>query len=228
MDRFARLLFVPLLCCYGCGTSSEPAAQQDAPSPTQSVAASVPDTPPTDVVSQFLDEIRRGGQDSPANRLLTSKAQSELKRIGRTVQPIGSPDARFQVTRFENVPDEPNSALVHSIWTEPNGDNTTANFQVVWAVEKEMGNWRISGLVMEVDPNESPVIIDFENGEMMAQILSAPDFQQSGTGANPSVGAPGGMAAEPGAANVTNRVPGSVAPAGGPSQAAVTDPNLSR
>ncbi len=37
------------------------------------------------------------------------------------------------------VPDEQNSALVHSIWSEPNEDGTTSDFQVVWAVEQEAG-----------------------------------------------------------------------------------------
>ncbi len=32
---------------------------------------------------------------------------------------------------------------------------------------------------MEVDQTQSPVIIDFENGEMMARLLATPDFEPS-------------------------------------------------
>ena len=207
MDRFARFTFIALLCCGGCGTSTETTSEAPAQPSTQATVAAVTSSP-TDVVSQFLDQIRRGGQDSPANQMLTQKAQSELKRIGRTVEPIGSPDARFQVTRAEMVPDEANSALVHSIWSEPDEDGTTSDFQVVCAVEQEAGAWRISGLAMEVDPNESPVIIDFENGELMAQILANPDLQDSGAPAPSGTGQPNS--------------------GGAPSQAAATDPVLSR
>lgn len=180
-------LFAALLAFTGCGSSEDPSAQVDpaGPGPATATAtnaalstntaqnpASVGN--PMDVVSQFLDEIRRGGEDSRANDLLTVKAKSELKRIGQSVQPIGSPDAGFQVTRFEKMPDDQSSALVHSVWSEPNGDGTVSQFQVVWAVHLESGGWRISGLAMELDPNQPPMVIDFENGDLMAKLLSPP------------------------------------------------------
>jgi hypothetical protein len=61
---------------------------------------------------------------------------------------------------------------VHSVWSEPNQDGTTNQFQVVCAVQKESQGWRISGLAMEIDPNQAPMIIDFENSEMMANLLA--------------------------------------------------------
>ncbi|MEE2934590.1 MAG: hypothetical protein VYA84_01180 [Planctomycetota bacterium] len=176
-----RLLFLPiftgLLTFVGCGSASDPVAE--VPASPQSEAVTSPlvvvapvSESPVDVVSQFLDEIRRGGEDTRANELLTQKANSELKRIGQSVQPIGSPHARFEVTRFENVPNDPSSALVHSIWSEPNEDGTSSQYQVVWAVHQEAAAWRISGLAMELDPNEPPMVIDFENGDLMAKLLA--------------------------------------------------------
>ena len=183
MNRLVFLsLYTGLLAFVGCGSSADPMAEAEAPSAPQ-LETSTPSTPsqvatvagsPSDVVSQFLDEIRRGGEDTLANDLLTEKAKSELKRIGQSVQPIGSPDARFEVTRFENVPNDPESALVHSIWSEPNEDGTSSQFQVVWAVHQEPAGWRISGLAMELDPNEAPMVIDFENGDLMAKLLATP------------------------------------------------------
>lgn len=210
MDRFAKYVSVALICCCGCGRDSQPIAENPSQAPAALAAApSVPISSATDVVSQFLDEIRRGGQDSTAHLLLTSKAQSELKRIGRTVQPIGSPDARFRVTRAEGVPDEPGTALVHTIWSEPMEDGSTFEFQVVWAVAQEAGSWRISGLATEMNENQPPMIIDFENGEMMARLLAAPDFQSPAT--------------EPESVDATQGT-SSVAPA----RAAVADPTISR
>jgi hypothetical protein len=162
----------------GCGPSPQ-VAEKPPIAPLRAANPSDNSLPsPTDVVSQFLDEVRRGGEDSRANDLLTERAQAELKQIGRTVQPIGSPDAGFQVTRAESVPGEAESALVHSVWSEPNPDGTKSDFQVVWAVQKEPAGWRISGLAMELEPDQAPVIIDFENGELMAKLLASPDFEQ--------------------------------------------------
>ncbi len=132
--------------------------------------------PPTDVVSQFLDLVRRGGQTDQATALLTTKAQLELKRIGRSVQPIGSPDAQFKVTRSELVPNESPGeiavALVHCLWLEPGDSGTAEPTEVVWAVQEESGSWKISGLAMQVAPDQDPIVINFENGKQMDAILA--------------------------------------------------------
>ncbi len=189
--RYAALLV--LLICVGCDSRSpvvghpQDAANGDrvanaqgndpSESSLQGTRSSDPsragEPSPTEIVSQFLDQVRRGGDKSEAGNLLTKIAQAELTRIGRSIEPIGSPDARFQVTRAENVPGEEGAALVHSIWSEPAADGGQADFQVVWAVSHEEAGWRISGLAMEMNPNQAPLIIDFENGELMAKILGA-------------------------------------------------------
>jgi hypothetical protein len=170
-----RLALIGLAACIGCGPGPKVAEKPSAA--TETSAARTAPRGPTDVVSQFLDEVRRGGKDSNsnANALLTERARSELSRIGRSVQPIGSPDAAFVVTRAELLPGEQDVALVHSIWSEPNRDDTVSDFQVVWAVRREAGQWRISGLAMEVVPDQDPVIVDFENGELMAKLLANPE-----------------------------------------------------
>ncbi len=136
---------------------------------------------PSDVVSQFLDRIRRGGQDSAAGALLTQTAQSELARIGRNVQPIGSPDAKYTVTRSSVVPGQPDASLVQCTWQEPRVDGGVDEYQVVWALQQEPVGWRISGLAMELDPNQDPMIIDFEDGAAMARLLSTPAQTSSET-----------------------------------------------
>ncbi|MEC7409309.1 MAG: hypothetical protein VX694_02500 [Planctomycetota bacterium] len=172
MFRFFSIVLCSLPLFVGCGNDGEPMANQSAISSSEKKESQALVNSPTDVVSQFLDEVRRGGEDSLAQSLLTRKAQSELQRIGQTVQPIGSPDASFQVTRAESVPNEPGSALVHSLWIEPNSTGGKTTNQVVWAVEQEDRYWRISGLVIAVEESQTPVVLDFENGDMMAQLLA--------------------------------------------------------
>ena len=185
LNRIGLLLVSGILSsCLGCGSSSD-VAERASTAPATTVRTE-PQANPVDVVSQFLDRVRRGGEDASAGNLLTRKAQAELKRIGRSVQPIGSPDARFEVSRSQEVPGEPNSSLVHSVWSEPNGDGSMAAYQVVWAVERDPDQWRISGLAMELAPGEPPEIIDFEDGELMAQLLTASEKSAEQTPAQAS------------------------------------------
>lgn len=174
--------------CLGCSKNTDVAQNPDAAAAM--AAQQVTEPSPTEIVSQFLDQVRRGGEDSVAGELLTKRAQSELRRIGRSVQPIGSPDARFQVTRAEQVPGEAGSALVHSIWSEPAENGTLSDFQVVWAVEQENVGWRISGLAMELAPDDPPIIIDFENGDLMAKLLATTEASQQEAGTTSQAAVP--------------------------------------
>ena len=197
--KSARKLVCAALVCgslgtIGCGTSS-PVATEPSGIPSdvaQSQSAAMPvqvttnDNSATDVISLFLDAIRRGGDPAVAEEWLTTKAKSELNRIGHKLQPIGSPDARFTVTRAENIPESPGSAFVHSYWEEPTtpGSPTSevARSQIVWAVQRERDSWRISGFAVQTDDQSDPVILDFENGELMAKFL-APEMPQTASDA---------------------------------------------
>lgn len=182
----------------GCG-SKETAQTPASGASTSRTALSQDASPESDaaseaeaVVSHFLDRIRRGGENHDAMSLLTDQAQAELRRIGQVVQPIGSPDASFQVTRSSPMPSDETSRetslegrLVHCLWTEPAPASETGEalsepqtFQVVWSVFHQKDGWKISGLVLEMNPQEPPLVLDFENGNLMAKILSGqPDEQ---------------------------------------------------
>jgi len=160
----------------GCG-KSDTSPQADATPAAARPGAIAPAAAPLNVdaakeaVSHFLDAIRRGGDTGGAHSLLTKDACNVLESLGRSVQPIGSPAAKFAVTRSEAVQGHPNSALVHSTWSEPGDAGTVESFQVVWALEWEQQSWKISGLAMELDPNEDPMIIDFEDHVQMANLF---------------------------------------------------------
>ncbi|MEM9368141.1 MAG: hypothetical protein AAGD07_19270 [Planctomycetota bacterium] len=166
----------------GCGSKSEPAATALNESPVTETLTSDPQADANaceSVVSQFLDRVRRGGVENTAMQLLTRRAQSELTRIGHQIQPIGSPDARYTITRSQPAPyTEPGtSRLVHTLWTEPfvdpaSGIRGEREYQVVWAVNRESDAWRISGLVLAENPEAAPIVLDFENGDQMAQFMN--------------------------------------------------------
>lgn len=165
------------------GCSSEKPTAQQSPQAEMAANAGNPGSggsaphadvpPPTDVVSQFLDQIRRGGAQTEAGKLMTTKAQAECKRTGLVVQPIGSPETRFEVTRSELVPGTRDAALVHSVLTEPplEEEADPVSYQVVWALRLEPAGWRISGLALEVAQGQEPLVVDFENGNEAARKL---------------------------------------------------------
>ncbi|WP_146391038.1 hypothetical protein [Allorhodopirellula solitaria] len=187
-------LFVIAIAAGQAGCSKQETASTPAPTATVAVEQSPEQASEAEaVVSHFLDRIRRGGENHNAMSLLTDRAQSELQRIGQVVQPIGSPDAQFEVTRSTPMPIDTNDAgepvtgrLVHCIWTEPAAaeetDETASGpqtYQVVWSVMKQSDGWKISGLVLEMSPEEPPMVLDFENGEQMAKILGGEPAEQT-------------------------------------------------
>lgn len=190
---------------YGC--SKQETASTPATASTATLAAEQTPQQASEaeaVVSHFLDRIRRGGENHNAMALLTDRAQSELKRIDQVVQPIGSPDARFEVTRSTPMPIDTSvdgqavtGRLVHCIWTEPaaeaegdSGSTETQTYQVVWSVILQPDGWKISGLVLEMSPDEPPMVLDFENGEQMAKILGGQPDEQTATSPEPESPAP--------------------------------------
>lgn len=152
-----------LVVSVGCGRSPE---QASAPDAAKAVAKSASTDAPVQVVNQFLDALRRGGGEQTVSSLLTEAARKECQRTGLKIEPLGSPDARFEVTRGEFVPGRQDAALVHSVWSEPSVDGEAPQKnEIVWALKLEAPNaWRISGMVAEI-PGEEPIAVDFENGD---------------------------------------------------------------
>jgi len=184
---------VLLATASGCGKSESPSANATSAPQSATYAAdkkqeTIDISKATETVSRFLDAIRRGGDTGGAHALLTKDACGVLEGLGRTVQPIGSPSATFTVTRSEAIEDHPNMALVHSTWAEPGtqtpqGSTPDESYQVVWALQWEQGVWKISGLAMELDPEQPPMIVDFEDHAQMANLFrseSEPSAQSEG------------------------------------------------
>jgi hypothetical protein len=200
--RYSALIATILL--VGCGKSDsgsqiDDAAQKSA-APVAGAMASAQDiNAAKDAVSEFLDAIRRGGDSNRAHQLLTSQATKILEGLGRTIQPIGSPDATFEVSRSEAVAEHPGMALVHSTWSEPAAEGPAESYQVVWAMQFEKG-WKISGMAMEFDPTKPPMIVDFEDAAQMAELFREQADTVAAEPATPAAGVRTAEAGNPAAA----------------------------
>ena len=188
--HFARFAIVfailaPALClATGCGSNNDAApspssvAESAPPAAPQSEVAETRPAEPTEIVSQFLDRMRRGGESDSANELLTKLARQEMVRIGRPLQLLGSPDTRFEVRQAYSVPNDPTRMWVATLLTEPTEqDGQSMSYEVVWTLRQESDGWRISGFATDQGENEDPLEIDFEDGDRLAAILGEGDIR---------------------------------------------------
>ena len=146
----------------GCGGSTPVAESKPASPATNAPKTEQPaEQSPESVVSEFLDGVRRGGDADNVARLMTQKSRDEYAAAGLVMQPLGAPDAKFEVLR--SVPYGDAGVLVNSLWTEKDDAGETVTYQVGWALKKERAGWRVSGLILEAEPE--PQVFNFESRE---------------------------------------------------------------
>jgi len=160
----------------------------------------------------FSDSIRRGDKETTI-KLITLAARKEIQRRGMTIDPPGSPEASYKIGEVKFLDEDKDAAYVESVWIEPGVDGQPSQqTEVVWAVNKEPEGWRISGLAIDMGPNEQPTLVDFENldmGVVDAPSNSPSDKVAGATAAPASNGfqAPGNVAPSTNAQNASPTAP---------------------
>ncbi len=175
-----KLLWIPIaataVLVSGCG-SNPPTATMDTPVATGSTASnSLPSqsrpgatsqlpTEAKEVVRLFLDSMRQGNGTQLA-ALLSTAAREEITRKKLEIDPLGSPMATFQIGESGSHPEQPDSMLVSTVWSEPaqNGQ-PEANLDVVWGLRKEATGWRICEMAVDPMNGDDVQIVNFENLE---------------------------------------------------------------
>lgn len=152
----------------GCGGKADPEGTSNAAASnrTKAVSTGANTVPPNEIVAMFSDSIRRGDKEATI-KLITLAAREEIQRRGMTIDPPGSPESSYKIGEVRFLDQDRDAAYVESIWIEP-GTNGQPNVEteVVWAVQLEPEGWRISGLAIDMGPNEQPTLVDFENLEV--------------------------------------------------------------
>jgi hypothetical protein len=173
--KLMRTSWWPLACCalllLGCSKAADPKPAATDPTPNSGASAKPKLSEPELVVQRFLDTLRRGGGGGNPAGLLTAKAQAVLEKLGQTPQPIGTPDASFEITRSMAYPDDKNVVLVHCNWTEPSAEGRNT-YEVVWVTRREGDQWRIAEMAISLDANKPEETIAF-NFEDEADVLAA-------------------------------------------------------
>ena len=128
-------------------------------------------TEPAQAVAVFLDSLRRG-DETAANGVLTTHAREELQKTAYQIQPLGTPDGKYEIGRVLFPYEEKNVAVVECQWTEPPMDNQPGLvMEIVCEVHLETEGWRISGLGVKMAGTEDILVLDFEDAAALQETL---------------------------------------------------------
>ena len=185
MNRLALPIAGLLLVLAGCNQSSEPAASNQASHTGQASAGGAPDQ----AVYDFLEAVRTGN-DQKAAEMLSPLARQKTAEKQMVVAPPGSPTAKFTVGKVKYKPDDKDGAYVSCTWSDVDDQGQPRSDEIVWGVRHEPEGWRIVGMVLQVLPNEEPLVLNFEDPDDMIRKqqllhdreLGQSDQSQSATG----------------------------------------------
>ena len=187
-----KTLYAVLAICLGtlsvgCDSGEAPeAAVADAKTVAKS---SLPTNPVARSVHEFLDAIRTGDTEKSSSRL-TPLALQKINENDMIFAPPASENARFALGKVEMF--EEDKASVDSEWIDIDADGQTTKEYMTWALKMEGGQWRISGMIAHMGPNQSPVVINFEDPSQLmgGGPQKKPAAQQRPAGQQPIANSP--------------------------------------
>lgn len=149
------VLSVVGLVLSGCGGGQSPqrgTAAQHVPGPEQ-------------VVSRFLDAVRKGDEQA-ACKLLTQLAREKTEAMDLRVTSVeGSDTAAYEIGQIEVIGGE--LAHVASKVTDIGDDGQPQSSEVLWVLRLEPEGWRIGGMAIRLFDDDLPLLLNFEDPEDM-------------------------------------------------------------
>jgi len=156
-------LFVGMAGC-GDGDATGPVASISGDQQTAVAQPPRADTP-TNAVGSFLEAVRKGNRDI-ARGMLTPLAIQKTEENNLNFSPPGSDTARYQVGSAEIT--APGLARVATVWTDLDENGDPRPEQIMWIVKQSGNEWRISGMIAQLGPEER-VEIDFEQPDELVR-----------------------------------------------------------
>lgn len=203
------------------GDSSEPSAAMQPAEQTESTVTVVENgvgTEPAQAAAVFLDSLRSGNVQA-INGILTELAQQEVAKSSWGMEPVGTPEGRFEIGRVGYPYEDKSVALVECTWVEPPVPNEAPiSMDIVCEVHKETAGWRISGIAVTVPGTADTLVLDFEDAAALDATVGAatqqtaqtvaPNGQPAANGVTPGM-PPQGVNAYPasGSTNVPAQMP---------------------
>jgi hypothetical protein len=183
MNRLTLSVTGLLFVLAGCNQSSEPTATHQAGHAGQASAGGTPDQ----AVYDFLEAVRTGN-DQKAGEMLSPLARQKTAEKQMVVAPPGSPTAKFTVGKVKYKPDDNDGAYVSCTWSDVDDQGNARSDEIVWGVRQEPEGWRIVGMVLQVLPNEEPLVLNFEDPDDMIRKQQLLHDREVGQSDQPSAG----------------------------------------
>lgn len=143
-------------------TSVAIAQATNQPSPAAGVSNLPPvDAPPEEVCQKFMDLLQAGNRLAAEN-LLTRTALVVTEESGLHLEPMGGPTAVYSVTDVRYATNKQKLAQVECLVSDDE-DGMHFEMPITWFVRKQRTGWRISGVLLEIEPGQAPDLLSFEN-----------------------------------------------------------------
>jgi hypothetical protein len=149
-------------------TNTVPPSGSATPSPAAADETAFDQTP--EGVCQKFMEFLQADDWLSAENLLTRTATAYISKAGVKLQALGGPKSSFKIGDVMYATNLKKLAQVGC--TIVDDQDSEAVMDVTWQVRRRGKAWRISGVVLELEPGSGPDLLSFENPVDVAQIQS--------------------------------------------------------
>jgi hypothetical protein len=150
--------------CGGCSKSETP-AKAPGTTPPPKIAATL-NEPAALAAHGFLTALIKGDTQA-ATQHLTPQAVQQFANSGQRFTALGPETMQFRLGEMRKVSDT--QALVQCILVDKQADETPQEQEICCVVKSVDGQWRVSGIVVDLPGNTQPIVLDFERPEQPPQ-----------------------------------------------------------
>lgn len=116
---------------------------------------------PKEVCERFMNNLQNGNRIGAEN-LLTKAALTITSREGLVLEPMGGPNSTYVFGDVRYATNEQKLAQIDcSVVDNTNGEEY--KLDMTWLAKKQKLGWRISGVMLQLEPGEIKDYLSFEN-----------------------------------------------------------------
>lgn len=140
-------------------------------SPAQEIAKEITSqSTPSEVCQRFLDLLQSGNRIAAEN-LLTRTALTATTKAGLKLEPMGGPTSTYRTGEVRYATNKQKLAHVDT-YVIDKIDGEPYEMEVTWQLHKHLDGWRISGLMLELEPGQTKDLLSLENHFDVAKLQS--------------------------------------------------------
>ena len=125
---------------------------------------------PSEVCQRFLDLLQSGNRIAAEN-LLTRTALTATTKAGLKLEPMGGPSSTYRTGEVRYATNKQKLAHVDT-YVVDTVDGKPYEMEVTWQLHKHLDGWRISGLMLELEPGKTKDLLSLENQYDVAKLQS--------------------------------------------------------